>query len=144
MVLIRLCTRSSPSAAILAGVSAAANRAGVALLTPASVACADSTTATNNVNGVTYCSSPTGSGLAAWKRRNPSSISALVQGRDSPAAGLRPIAGRWRGLGLLPDARGLRVRATVLPAFLRAVLRTMVPLPWFPYSEPHEPPQQRF
>ena len=53
MVLIRSCTRASPSAAILAGVSAAANSAGVALLTPASVACADSTTATSSVNGLT-------------------------------------------------------------------------------------------
>ena len=54
MVLISSRTLSSPSAAILAGVSAAANRAGVALLTPASVACADSTTATSSVNGLTY------------------------------------------------------------------------------------------
>ena len=42
-------TFSSPSAAIFSGVSAAANSAGVALLTPASVACADSTTATSSV-----------------------------------------------------------------------------------------------
>ena len=42
---------SSPSAAIFSGVSATAKSAGVALLTPASVACADSTTATRRVNG---------------------------------------------------------------------------------------------
>ena len=52
MVLMNSRTRSSPSATILAGVSAAANNAGVALLTPASVACADSTTATRSSNGV--------------------------------------------------------------------------------------------
>src|SRR5215467_12528025 len=80
MVLIRPCTRSSPSAAIFCGVSAAANSAGVALLTPASVACADSTTATSSVYGLMCWSSPRGSGLALWKRRNASSISAAVQG----------------------------------------------------------------
>ena len=53
MVLISSRTRASPSATISAGVSAAANSAGVALLTPASVACADSTTATSRVNGET-------------------------------------------------------------------------------------------
>ena len=42
-------TRSSPSATICAGVSAAAKSPRVALLTPASVACADSTTATRSV-----------------------------------------------------------------------------------------------
>ena len=64
MVLISSRTLSSPSAAILAGVSAKANSAGVALLTPASVACAESTTATSSVNGLTCSSSLCGSGLA--------------------------------------------------------------------------------
>ncbi len=64
---------------IFSGVSAAANSAGVALLTPASVACADSTTATSSVNGLTWLSSPFGSGLASWKRRKASSISASLQ-----------------------------------------------------------------
>ena len=49
MVLIRSRTLSSPSATIFSGVGPAANSAGVALLTPASVACADSTTATSSV-----------------------------------------------------------------------------------------------
>jgi len=49
MDLISSRTFSSPSAAIFFGVSAAANRAGVALLTPASVACADNTTAISSV-----------------------------------------------------------------------------------------------
>src|SRR6202162_4861893 len=79
MVLMRSRTLASPSATIFSGVSAAANSAGVALLTPASVACAESTTATSKVNGLTYCSSPLGSGLAAAKRRNASSTSAAVQ-----------------------------------------------------------------
>ena len=55
---------SSPSAAIFSGVSAAGNSAAVALLTPLSVACAESTTATSSVYGLTYCSSVLGSGLA--------------------------------------------------------------------------------
>ena len=54
---------SSPSAAIFSGVSASANSAGVALLTPASVACADSTTATSSVNGLMCWSSLFGSGV---------------------------------------------------------------------------------
>jgi hypothetical protein len=78
MVLIRSRTRSSPSAAIFSGVSASANNAGVALLTPASVACADNTTATSSVKGLMCCNSVLGSGLAALKRRNASSIWALV------------------------------------------------------------------
>src|SRR6516165_8771701 len=88
MVLMYWLKRSSPSATIWAGVSATANSAGVALLTLESVACADSTTATSNVNGVTYCSSPTGSGLAAAKRRKASSISAALQ-----AGGTRGLRG---------------------------------------------------
>ena len=42
---------ASPRAAIFSGVSAALNSAGVALLTPISVAWADKTTATNSVKG---------------------------------------------------------------------------------------------
>jgi hypothetical protein len=45
----RSASASSPSAAVFSGVSAIANSALVALLTPASVACADSTTATKSV-----------------------------------------------------------------------------------------------
>ena len=89
MVLISSRTRSSPSAAIFSGVSASLNSAGVALLTPASVACADSTTATSSVNALMCCSSPFGSGIAAWKRRNASSTSALVHGLVVPCMALR-------------------------------------------------------
>jgi hypothetical protein len=49
MVLMKLRTFASPSLTIFSGVSAAANSAGVALLTPASVACAERTTATRSV-----------------------------------------------------------------------------------------------
>ena len=42
---------ASPSAAIACGVGAAANSAGVALFTAASVVCADSTTETSSSNG---------------------------------------------------------------------------------------------
>src|SRR5262249_56934658 len=67
-------------ASTLPGGSAAAKSAGVALFTPASVAWADSTTATSSVYGLMCCSSPRGSGSALWKRRKASSISAAVQG----------------------------------------------------------------
>ena len=69
MVRINSVTRSSPSASILSGVSASANNAGVALLTPTSVACADSTTATSRVNGLMNSSSVCGIGRLAESRR---------------------------------------------------------------------------
>src|ERR1044072_6339747 len=87
-------TFSSPSAAIFSGVSAAANSAGVALLTPASVACAESTTATSSVQGLTDFSSVVGAGLAFLKRRNASSTSAALHGVGLPALGLPPFAFR--------------------------------------------------
>ena len=62
-------SRSSPSASIFCGVSAIANKAGVALLTPTSVACADSTTATSRVNGLMNSSSVLGIGRLAASRR---------------------------------------------------------------------------
>src|SRR3954447_1191610 len=77
-------TRSSPSATIFSGVSAAANNAGVALFTPASVACAESTTATSSVYGLRELSSVVGAGLAFLKRRNASSTSAALQGFGLP------------------------------------------------------------
>ena len=64
MVLIRSVILSTPSSTIFSGVSASLNSAGVALLTPASVACADSTTATSRVKGLVATSSPLGSGLS--------------------------------------------------------------------------------
>lgn len=59
------------------GVSATLNSARVALLTRASVAWADSATATTSVNGFTCSSSPFGSGRCTEKRRKISSISAF-------------------------------------------------------------------
>ena len=90
--MIRSASPASPSAAILAGVSATANSARVALLTPASVACADSTTATSSVNGLTYSSSLFGSGLAAASRAKISSA------RASSAAFAAPAGGGGRGM----------------------------------------------
>ncbi len=52
MVRMESRSRGSPSFSIFSGVSATANRRRVALLTPTSVACADSTTATSRVNGL--------------------------------------------------------------------------------------------
>src|SRR6185436_12074389 len=80
MVLMYSRKDSSPRSSIFCGVSATSNNARVALLTPASVACADSTTATSSVNGLTCSSSPFGSGLALRKRLKTSWISAGVQG----------------------------------------------------------------
>jgi hypothetical protein len=48
IVLMCALSASSPRATICAGVVTSANSARVALLTPTSVACADSTTATSN------------------------------------------------------------------------------------------------
>ncbi len=78
---MRICfeTPSSPSATIASGVGAAANRPRVALLTPASVACAESTTATSKVKGSVCSSSPLGSGLAASKRVKASTTSFFDQ-----------------------------------------------------------------
>jgi len=56
-------------AAILAGVSASAKSAGVALLTPTSVAWADNTTATSSVNGLMNSSSVRGIGRVSANRR---------------------------------------------------------------------------
>src|SRR3954453_7317606 len=80
MVLIASRNLSSPSAIIFCGVSAILNSARVARLTPASVACADSTTATSRVYGLRCSSSPFGSGLALRKRLKASWISAGVHG----------------------------------------------------------------
>jgi len=76
MVRIWPASFSSPSASIFCGVSATANRPRVALLTPASVACAESTTATSSVKALTCSSSPFGSGRCTEKRRKISSTSA--------------------------------------------------------------------
>src|SRR5579883_3686482 len=111
MVLIRARRRASPSLTIFSGVSARLNKAGVALLTPASVAWADSTTATNSVNGLICSSSPRGVGLAASKRRNASAISAVVHWGKAPCAALlsasaTALAGLRRAGAPLRGGRG--------------------------------------
>ena len=87
--LINSRTRSSPRSSIACGVSANANRAGVALLTPASVACAESTTATSRVKAFDATSSPFGSGSAAWKR----SKIAVAVARETGSTVLATVAG---------------------------------------------------
>src|ERR1700687_3281177 len=82
MDLIRSVTFSTPRAAIFSGVSAMANSPGVALFTPASVYCADRTTATSNVKGLMYWSSPFGVGLAAARRSKIASVLAALACRD--------------------------------------------------------------
>src|ERR1700745_771026 len=125
MVLMRSRTRASPSVSIFSGVSAAANSAGGALLTPASVACAESTTAMSSVNGLMCLSSPLGSGLAALKRRNASPISAVVHCGSSPAAATWSAAERLAAVLTFAAlrARGRRRLCAVLRGALRAILR---------------------
>src|ERR1700694_2843534 len=126
MVLMYSRNFSSPSASIFCGVSATLNNSRVALLTPASVACADSTTATSSVYGLRCSSSPFGSGLALRKRLNASRTSAGVQGLvevlrealtgffapragpDSAAGRLRDFLTRCGGVGF-DFVRGLRM-----------------------------------
>src|SRR5215469_5141154 len=83
MVLMYSRKRSSPRSSIFCGVSATLNSSRVARLTPASVACADSTTATRSVKGLRCSSSPLGSGLAFWKRSKTSRTSAGVHGFET-------------------------------------------------------------
>ena len=65
----------TPRANIFAGVFATANSRRVALLTPTSVACADSSTAASNSKTLVYSSSVFGSGLAAFSVAKKGSIS---------------------------------------------------------------------
>src|SRR5262249_3581605 len=74
------------------------NNSRVARLTPASVACADSTTATRRVNGLRCSSSPLGSGLAFRKRSNASRTSSGVQGRAALAFAAFGLLDRCAGL----------------------------------------------
>ena len=103
MVLMRSCRSSTPSAAIFLGVSATLNSGLVALLTPASVACAESTTATSKVKGLTYSSSPLGSGLAAAKRAK---ISATRPGEARALRGRARLAGVGVGPGRMAFGMG--------------------------------------
>ena len=73
----------APSATIVAGVSAIANSRRVALLTPVSVACADSTTATSKVKGLRNSSSPFGSGRALASRSKIASALPALALRDA-------------------------------------------------------------
>src|SRR6266700_7193019 len=109
MVLMASRSLSSPSATIFCGVSATANSARVARLTPASVACADSTTATNSVKGLRCSSSPFGSGFARRNRLKASWTSPCVQGLGALSAFLIVRPGLdLPALGLSADAAGAR------------------------------------
>src|ERR1700739_3365434 len=99
-----------------AGVAATSNRGPVALLTPASVAWAESTTATSKVYGSTCLSSPRGSGLAAAKRRHAVSVSSAVHALivlPAATAAMAALGGRRTRASLVGrvaflTARGLR------------------------------------
>src|SRR5690606_35708706 len=101
MVLMYCFSPSSPRARIAAGVLATGNRRRVALLTPTSVAWADSATATSNSNGVLYSSSVVGRGLSSRRRENSSCTSGFA---SRPARARARARARMRGL------------ATALPA----------------------------
>src|SRR4029078_4362674 len=125
MVLMKLRTRASPSFAISSGVSAAANSAGVALFTPASVACADRTTATSSVKGLMCCSSPLGTGCTSWKRRHASSTSAWVHCGSAPWDAFLSAAARLRGV----------LGTAALPFFAALIRRAVDFLTMFFYNE---------
>src|SRR5260221_5022737 len=78
--------RASPSLTILAGVLAALNSAGVALLTPTSVAWADKTTATSNVNGLSYSSSLLGAGMRLASRSMNFAAFCFVMAAEYPGS----------------------------------------------------------
>src|SRR5262247_3807440 len=81
---------STPSASMRCGVLATANRRRVALLTPASVACADSSTAASNSKTLLYSSSLAGWGLAAFRMAKKGSMSDVFIGAHCGSA-LRDI-----------------------------------------------------
>src|SRR3990167_3302637 len=118
MVLIKSRTLSSPKRTIFSGVSATLNSARLALLTPASVAWADSTTATSSVKGLTYSSSLLGSGFASARRRNNSVTAAGLSRERPPGRAILALEGCFleRGLSgaalrLAPDRSGLFILA---------------------------------
>src|SRR5579862_3111201 len=89
---------ASPSCNISSGVWTTLNRCSVALLTPLSVACAESTTATSSVNGLAYASSVRGSALRRFKRSKKSAASRRENGftvfRTCPAEAASCFCGR--------------------------------------------------
>src|ERR1700761_5116057 len=116
MVLIYSRNVSSPSASIFCGVSATWNSVRVARLTPASVACAERTTATRSVNGLRCSSSPFGSGLALRNRSNASRTSAGVHGLTTLS--LDALGLDVSGLGFLTAPADAALAATCLRGFV--------------------------
>ena len=84
------------------GVLATGNSLRVALFTPTSVACADSSTAAINSNGVVYSSSVSGVGLAACNVAKKSAMSAFFMRSEclyeTGATGLHAVENRLRHL----------------------------------------------
>ena len=80
--MVRMCSVSAgrPNARIFSGELATANKRRVALLTPTSVACADSSTAASNSNTLVYSSSVWGCGLAALSVAKNAAMSAAFIG----------------------------------------------------------------
>src|SRR5262245_30057679 len=83
------------------GVLATGKRRRVALLTPTSVACADSSTAVSSSNTLVYASSEVGLGLACLRVAKKASMSCAFMGRDcrlarsrSAVVSLRACAGQ--------------------------------------------------
>ena len=74
MVLMWFSKPSKPKLRIFCGVGATTNNRRVALLTPMSVACAESNTAANNSNTLAKCNSVCGWGLAACRVEKKVSI----------------------------------------------------------------------
>ena len=100
-----------PRARTLAGVFATTNRRRVALFTPTSVACAESSTAASSSNTLVYSSSVFGCGLAAASVAKRGAISAVFTGGSAARLGARgarrrgAAAARWRRV---PGAGGGR------------------------------------
>ena len=82
--MVRMCsvTAGRPSASMRAGVLASGNSRRVALLTPTSVACADSSTAASSSKTLVYSNSLAGCGLPDFKVAKKGSISAAFIAAD--------------------------------------------------------------
>src|ERR1043165_6303920 len=104
-------SRSSPSSRIFCGVLATTNRRRVALLTPTSVAWAESSTAASSSKTLAYSSSVCGDGLAVRRISKNSRIWVWFMASGLCGQGVRADGGRGRamrggsGAALGPGAR---------------------------------------
>ncbi|MOA33531.1 hypothetical protein D3C78_1548310 [compost metagenome] len=99
---------SRPRSRIAWGVLATGNSRRVALLTPTSVAWADSSTAVSSSNTLVYSSSVLGRGLAALRVAKKGTICAVCMGwtRGKP-----PLSAKTRDSGAAARAQGRARRA---------------------------------